>query len=234
MSRRRPSAARRLRPFWFLIVMLIVLLGVGVYLFARWPAFEPHTIEVEGNTVVGKDAILQSAQINLLQNIWLQNTHAMAERIEAIPYIDTAVVHRQPPGTIVIVVTERVPFAVLDTDGTQEVVDRTLRILRGAGPQDRQLPVLVVHRDENARALADAAREAQAAHLVPESLAYDRFGDLTMTMRDGIAVLFGDPSTVPQKAPLVEPILEKVDRGKRRVTAIDLRALTTPVVIYAR
>lgn len=234
MSRRRPSAARRLRPFWFLIVMLIVLLGVGVYLFARWPAFEPHTIEVEGNTVVGKDAILQSAQINLLQNIWLQNTHAMAERIEAIPYIDTAVVHRQPPGTIVIVVTERVPFAVLDTDGTQEVVDRTLRILRGAGPQDRQLPVLVVHHDENARALADAAREAQAAHLVPESLAYDRFGDLTMTMRDGIAVLFGDPSTVPQKAPLVEPILEKVDRGKRRVTAIDLRALTTPVVIYAR
>ena len=214
--------------------MLIVLLGVGVYLFARWPAFEPHTIEVEGNTVVGKDAILQSAQINLLQNIWLQNTHAMAERIEAIPYIDTAVVHRQPPGTIVIVVTERVPFAVLDTDGTQEVVDRTLRILRGAGPQDRQLPVLVVHHDENARALADAAREAQAAHLVPESLAYDRFGDLTMTMRDGIAVLFGDPSTVPQKAPLVEPILEKVDRGKRRVTAIDLRALTTPVVIYAR
>jgi len=214
--------------------MLIVLLGVGVYLFARWPAFEPHTIEVEGNTVVGKDAILQSAHINLLQNIWLQNTHAMAERIEAIPYIDTAVVHRQPPGTIVIVVTERVPFAVLDTDGTQEVVDRTLRILRGAGPQDRQLPVLVVHHDENARALADAAQEAQAAHLVPESLAYDRFGDLTMTMRDGIAVLFGDPSTVPQKAPLVEPILEKVDRGKRRVTAIDLRALTTPVVIYAR
>ena len=94
--RRRASPARQLRPFWFLIAVLAVLVVLGAYVLASWPALYPHTIEVNGNRTVAKDAIVERARVDLARNMWLQNTHAMAARIESLPYIDRAFVHRRP------------------------------------------------------------------------------------------------------------------------------------------
>ncbi|MGC2128836.1 MAG: hypothetical protein WA629_01960, partial [Candidatus Aquilonibacter sp.] len=63
--RRRASPARRLRPFWFLIAIAVVLAGIGGYVLATWPALYPHTIEVDGNHTVLKQAIMDRAQIDL-------------------------------------------------------------------------------------------------------------------------------------------------------------------------
>lgn len=234
MKRRRATPAQRLRPFWFLIAFLVALVAVGAYLFSLSHMFYPHTIDVAGNRVVSKDAILDAAQIELNRNIWLQNTGAMKQRIEAIPYVDTVAIHRHLPGAIAIDVTERTPFAVLDANGTRDLVDRTLRVLRPAGPQDAALPVLITSRGLDTQTLAMAAEASEAANLQPAAVAYDKYGDVDMTLRGGIRVLLGDPSTAAQKMPLVAPILAKVDRGKRRVVAVDLRAMTTPVVEYAK
>ncbi|MGD0969361.1 MAG: FtsQ-type POTRA domain-containing protein [Candidatus Aquilonibacter sp.] len=232
--RRRASPARRLRPFWFLIAMLVALAAIGGYLFSLSHTFYPHTIDVSGNRIVSKDAILDAAQIELNRNIWLQNTGAMRQRIEAIPYIDTAAVHRHFPGAISIDVTERAPFAVIGTGSTRDVVDRTLRVLRPAGPQDAMLPLLVASAGQNTQTLCATEEAAQSAGLQATVLRFDTYGDVEMTLRGGIRVLFGDPSTVAQKVALIHPILEKVEQGKRKVVAIDLRALSTPVVVYAK
>ncbi|MBV8148438.1 MAG: hypothetical protein JO092_05045, partial [Candidatus Eremiobacteraeota bacterium] len=44
--------------------------------------------------------------------------------------------------------------------------------------------------------------------------------------------LFGDDADLTKKAALVNPILAQVDRGRRRISALDLRAPGTPVVVY--
>jgi cell division protein FtsQ len=234
VRRRRATPAQRLRPFWFLIAIVVALLAIGAYLFSTAHAFYPHTIDVTGNRVVSKDAILGAAQIELNRNIWLQNTAAMTKRIEAIPYIDTAAVRRLLPGAISIDVKERTPFAVLDTGGTRELVDHAMRVLRPATPDDAALPVLIAKNQQDAEALAVALEAAQIAHLEPASLDFDKYGDVEMTMEGGIRVYFGDPSTVAQKVTLVQPILAKVERGNRKVAALDLRAMTTPVVEYVK
>jgi cell division protein FtsQ len=234
MRRRRATPTQRLRPFWFLTAIIVALLVIGGYLFSLSHAFYPHTIDVSGNRVVSKDAIVAAAQIQLDRNIWLQNTAAMTKRIEAIPYIETAAVHRHMPSTISIDVKERTPFAVLDTNGTRELVDHTMRVLRPATPDDATLPVLVASSPQDAQALAVALEAALVAHLEPASLDLDKYGDVEMTLHGGIRVLFGDLSTVAQKVTLVQPILEKVERGSRKVAALDLRAMTTPVVVYAK
>ncbi len=234
MKRSRATPAQRVRPYWVLIAIVLALLVVGGYLFSLSHTFYPHTIDVSGNRVVSKDAILEAAQIGLNRNIWLQNTAAMTERIEAIPFIDTAAVRRHFPGAISVAVTERTPFAVLDAGATRELVDRTLRVLRPAGPDDTMLPVLVTANGQDMQTLADAEEAAERAHLDPALLDYDKYGDVEMTLRGGIRVLFGDPATVPQKVSLVQPILTKVERGNRRIAAIDLRAMTTPVVEYVK
>jgi hypothetical protein len=73
-----------------------------------------------------------------------------------------------------------------------------------------------------------------AAHVAPVALRSDRFGGLVATMRDGVQVLFGNGADLARKLALVEPILAQVVHGSRRVTAIDLRAPDTPVVVYGR
>jgi cell division septal protein FtsQ len=72
------------------------------------------------------------------------------------------------------------------------------------------------------------------ARLGVSSLEHDKFGDLVVTLHDGIRVLFGDGSDLAQKIPLVEPILTQVGRAGRPIAAIDLRAPKTPVVEYKK
>jgi len=246
-TRRRKPPGRVVRPFWFIIVVLAVLVVIGIYGLSTWPALYPHTINVFGNRVVSESEIVSRAQINLTRNMWMQNTGAMVGRIEAIPYIESARIHRQPPDTMLIYVTERAPYAVVDDRGQRVTIDKTMRVLQQGAPLDSPftLPVLEVtaptldapgstFANANVATLVGCAGDFAAAHLDAATLSFDRYGDVVVTLRSGIRVLLGDPTTVAPKVMLVGPILAKVEHGRRRVAALDLRAITTPVVVYAK
>ena len=243
--RRKKTAVARLRPFWVLVLLLFAVATLGAYFFATWPALRPHAIVVEGNHVVPKDAILNAARIDSQTNVWLQNTRAMKKRIEAIPYVDAASVHRRPPATFVIGVTERVPFARLVTSAGTVIVDRDLRALQEAQATFDALPAFLERTAPEPRlgtsltqspivALRDDEEALANAHIEATSLEHDKFGDLVVTLHDGVRVLFGDESDLAKKIPLVEPILTQVGRSGRSISAIDLRAPKTPVVVYKK
>lgn len=242
--RRRKSAATRLRPFWFLIAVLAVLAGFGVYWLATWPALRPHTVRVQGNHVVSSDAIIKAAHIDLQRNVWLQNGSAMSARVAAIPYIASATVRRIPPSTIHIDVTERTPFAVVETASEPVVVDRELRVLQKA-PAHADLPAIVAPSlpgavpgtfltDPAVMQLRTDLEDLRAGGVDAVRVSDDRFGDAQAVLRDGVVVLFGDETDFKKKIALVEPILEQVGRKHRPIATIDLRALRTPVVVYKR
>jgi len=243
--RRKKTAVARLRPFWFLVLLLFAVATFGAYFLATWPALRPHAIVVEGNHVVTRDAILDAARIDVHTNAWLQNTRAMTQRIEAIPYVDVASVHRRPPSTFVIDVTERVPFARLVTADGVVIVDRTLRALQALEPSFGGLPAFVdktlsephlgaTVTEPELIALRDDEEALANARLAAISLEHDKFGDLVVTLHDGVRVLFGDESDLAKKIPLVEPILTQVGKSGRSISAIDLRAPKTPVVVYKK
>jgi cell division septal protein FtsQ len=175
-------------------------------------------------------------------NMWLQNGRAIARRVEAIPYVETAHVHRFPPATVLISVTERTPFAVVISDGQSMLVDRHLRVLAPqydatALPQLTLPPgvgldpgTFVARKD--ASALAADYDAMIAGHVVPLELHYDKFGGLVATVRGGIEILLGDDGDLSKKLPLVDPILAQVVRKERKVRQVDLRAPNTPVVVY--
>ena len=240
--RRRPSPVRRIRPFWFLVIVLFALGAIGSYLLLTWPALDPHTIEVRGNHVVPSATVVARAHINLTQNMWLQNTGAMTRRIEAIPYIGNAYVRRRPPDKIAIAVTERTPYAVVRSGEKDVTIDSTLRVLQ-IGAASEALPVLEQSEmplpvpganfvQTSVGELAQVLERAQGAGLDPKALGYNRFGDITITLVSGVRVLIGDESDLDKKLALVDPILTQAAHG-RRITTVDLRALSTPVVVYA-
>ncbi len=240
--RSKATTAARLRPFWVLIVLGVLLVGGLTVFCITWPGFAPKTVTVGGNKVVPRAQIVGRAGVSTHLNLWLQNPHAIASRIEAIPYVERADVHRVPPATIAIWVTERTPFAVLRSGGDEVIVDRTLRVLGPVQP-GIVLPVFDLGKAPlpvpgtfvtaaGAVALRNDYDALVGAHVIPVSLAFDRFGGLVATMSNGIKVLLGDDDDLAAKVRLIDPILAQVVRRSRRVAALDLRASGTPVLVY--
>jgi cell division protein FtsQ len=224
------------------ISLIAALVVIVLTLAASWSGFDPGKISVSGNHRVTRDEIVTRARIAPHLSIWLQNTRAIATRIEGIPYIETARVHRVPPSSLRIVVAERVPFAVLLSESDGAIVDRNLRVLEPAY-ENLSLPVLAMEsemaftpgeyvRAREATDLRDAYQAIASRGMVPSELAFDRFGGLVVTMRDGLRLLLGGENDLGKKLTLVDAILAQVVRGQRRVAAIDVRAPGAPVLVY--
>jgi cell division protein FtsQ len=224
-------------------IALAGLIAVAAGAFASsWPGFDPKNVEVVGNRRVSTEQILRAAGVAPHISIWLQNTGAIARRIESIPYIGAAWIHRIPPASLRIAVKEREPFAILSSAPGAAIVDRGLRVLEPA-VGDESLPELVVRpglalepgnfvATREGAELRDAYDAIAARRIEPRELAFDRYGGLVVTMHDGMRLLFGQDNDLGQKLTLVDAILAQVVRGQRRVAAIDVRAPAAPVVVY--
>jgi cell division protein FtsQ len=225
-----------------LIAVCAVLALVALGLAASWPGFDPKSVAVTGNERVARTEILDRAAVASDQSMWFQSLGAMRARIETIPYIASASVRRLPPASIVIVVSERTPFAVVRSGDDAAVVDRGLRVLQAATGEE-SLPVFSVKpgvmltpgeflTQDGIITLRDDYEAMIAAHVSARELELDRFGGLVATVRGGIRVLLGDENDFGKKLALVDPILSQVVSNQRQVAAIDLRAPAAPVIVY--
>lgn len=234
---------RRARPFWFALALVAVLLAIAGYRIEAWRGFLPRSVTVTGNHVVPTSEIVQRARISRTENLWLQNTRAAAARIEAIPYIKTASLHRGLPARLRIVVAERVPQVQIAYGAARVLADGDLRILGPAGTADA-LPLLVgsglrppagtfVHDPSLTSLLRDEEALAQA-HVVVAVLRHDRYGDLVAQTPQGVRLLLGDDADLAQKTALIEPLLSQIGGQGRPIAAVDLRAPDAPVVVYKK
>lgn len=236
------SAASRIRPFWIVIALGAAFwLAVAAFL-ATWPGFNPDHVTVTGNRRVSSGEILRIADIARNRSIWLDDTRDIAARVRTIPYVGTASVHRVPPASLTIAVGERVPFAVLKSGGQSAVVDRALRVLSPAAG-DEPLPSLVLtsRRDlvpgtfvtaHDAVVLRDVYTTMVSNRLIPTTLAFDRYGDVVASISGGPQLLLGEPAGVAGKVRLINAILAQLVRGRRSVSAVDVRAPATPIIVY--
>jgi cell division protein FtsQ len=241
-KRVKRSAAARIRPFWIMFALAGILSVAAGAFFTRWSGFDPSHVAVTGNRRVPSGEILRVADIPANRSIWLENTAAIAARIRAIPYVGMASIHRLPPASLTIAVSERVPFAVLTSDGQSVVVDRELRVLSPAA-DDELLPAfaLTLHGSlapgtfvtaHDAFVLRDVYATMTSAGLPPATLAFDRYGDLSASISGGPRLLLGQPDDIVRKVRLIHAILAQVVRRQQSVSAIDVRAPATPVVVY--
>ncbi len=227
-----------MRQFWVVAVAALVLAGAVGYLVVAWPGFRPRHVRVIGNRIVPTAEILARAGVDPHRNVWLQNTGAMARRIESIPYVLTARVHRRPPATVIIDVTERKPFANLRALRDVALVDASLRVLQlGEGSSLPTLAyageiALVPGRTVDAESIR-TLREillALRAHDVDATEVSLTAGEVTAILPGGVRVLLGDEIAAPSATALVEPILTRFALLGRPVRVLDLRSPTTPVV----
>jgi hypothetical protein len=243
--RRKPSLAARLRPFWILAALVLALVAGGADALANAPWFSLARvgIDVPIGAPVSAAQIRAAAAIPPKANVWLLRTGAIARRIEAIPYVDRASIHRGqlPQPFVEIGVTVRRPSACVRAAARSVTIDATARVLQNgcalpaaaqidAGRAAVPAPGATIA-DRDIGRLLDDARILAGAKLALRALRRDRWGGLEAVDTSGVTIRFGEDGDLAKKAALVGPVRAGMGT-KRRLVAIDLRAPGTPTVEY--
>ena len=131
-----------------LFAVVVLLLGfsalfmVGYAAVTRTDYFRADAIQVKGMSRLTKSAVLGQAGIRKGDNLLALNLSLTRKRLLAHPWIATAYVAREIPGTIRIEITEHQALAVLDL-GRKFLINTHGRIFKEYNPDDpRDLPLV--------------------------------------------------------------------------------------------
>jgi hypothetical protein len=241
--RSRPSLAARIRVYWIVLAVAVTLGAWTAWTLATLPAFHLQSLTVSDLEHVDRAQVVARAAIDPEANVWLLDTHAAERRIEAIPYVQSAQIHRALPARVRIEVVERTPEACVRFAGSAgATVDAALRVLaRGCADaplrfydvraRGRATPGAFLQNVELRRLQGDE-RTLTALGANYRRFDHDGFGGLRAVMPGGVVVLFGDEDDLPLKQRLVNPILTRLGARGAEVAALDLRAADAPVVVY--
>lgn len=142
-----PTAARR-HTSWRRRAIAAAALTVQVGLLAlalMLPGFQVHKVTVVGTHLLTTGAVVTAADVPE-QSIWTINGAAIQSRVQALPWVASAVVTTELPATVEISVVERAPMLRIRRDGTDTLVASDGATLPGvdATPAARSgIPVLI-------------------------------------------------------------------------------------------
>ncbi len=153
-----------------------------------------------------------------------------AERnVEALPFVETAIVQRHLPGTVLISIVERTPFAVWQNQGRFVLIDRTGKVVQNQGLSGKdadafaRLPLVV-----GPGAAPAAGRLIDALEQTPsikgQVVAMVRVGQRrwNLTLRNGCIVLLPEDEELPALRRLAD--MEQAHKlFERPLVAIDMR-----------
>lgn len=229
----REQGRRRLR-ILIGVVSVIVTLGLA-WVVIESPIYDVDHIRVTGATHTSVSAIQAASGIRRRDALLFADTGRVTSRIEALPWVDRAVVHKVFPGTVTVAVTERVPVAWVRTSPTSvATLDGTGRVLGlaatppqavieigGLGalpaPGRRVASAFVVH------ALTRLS-PALSAQVISATWAA---GELTLHLATGPEVRLGRPDQLRAKSDSAEVVLARPEAA--HVAYVDVRVPAAPV-----
>jgi cell division protein FtsQ len=222
-----------------LLLTTTLLLVVGANVWKT--SLKVRRVEVQGNRLVGTNEVLQLAQISTGTPLYNADLSVIQRNVSSHHYVKDVVVERDLPGTVRVVVRERVPIAIvtrsetvyLDEDGV--VLPRTiaktlfdLPVISGV-PAALSMPLGSRTKQED---VAEALEILSALRLLSRELSHNisevrlRDGhDLVLFAAEGgIPIIFGRGETA-QKLVRLENFWNTIvrTRGPQHLQYVDLR-----------
>ncbi len=108
------------KPGWkilgaLLLVAIIMAAGWGARAGARKMAFfRVRTVEIRGTRYLQPNEILARLQIDTLTSLW-DDLEPLRQRVRRHPQVSDVRIERRPPGTVVVIVQENLPVALIQT-----------------------------------------------------------------------------------------------------------------------
>jgi len=231
----RPSRAR-----W----PATILVGLALIAAAGWwvtttAVFDMRTLMVIGNRHLSDAQVARLAGLSRTTNVMWLRTGALANRIERDPWVLRARVSRTLPGTVSVSIQERRPVAVVEAGRALVLVSGDGVILGEARGKVR-LPMIALAgvrvtmggRVSGSPALLVVARSLPTGvRSKVARITRTGPGGLTLILRNGAHVLYGDASEPEAKAQALSSLLSWTSERGIEADYIDVRTPAAPAVL---
>jgi cell division protein FtsQ len=244
IRRRRIDVAReagRRRLWWILIVGGVVVVALVVLGLLTSRLFGVRTVDVTGTRYTTQAELKPIVDGIKGDPVLTLDIDAIRHRLEALPYVERAAVATKFPHTVRIDIVEREPAAAYaGDDGKWRVIDDSGSVIAVLDGQPADYPAIAGTGGDllaGQRAPAAFAAAADLARWAPDEIRklIDSFtvsdgGDLTMTLKGGTQVAFGDPSSkMTEKLTVMLTLLHKYNLAK--LASVNVSDYSNPGVL---
>ena len=222
-----------------------LLLGVVLFLLIMGVLFLPIPlghITLSGNTALSMEDVVFEGGIRQPINVFQINTSELENRLRHDVRVESAVVQREFPFTLTVIVKDRIPvavvqgeysYAVVDKDGF--VIDSVQAIRQVDVPMitGRKLGNLLlgdhVTQEDVLKALVFLGRLSDDGQKVFSEINIGNAQNIMAYTRDGITVRLGDGSDMEERAKLAENMVGDVKARGLSVEYLDAN-LVSPFI----
>ncbi len=206
------AGPRRRGRVWLIVAAALIVVILLAWLVAFSPVLGASKIVVRGNHTLSAAQIRSAASIRSGAPLVRLDTSAAARRVEALPDVASAEVSVSYPNSVTITVVERVAVGYLDQGTGALLVDHTGHQFRAVATPPAGLPRFDVPAGQPGVVVGQAVATAAGA-LSPQVLAQlsairaSEPDAITLVLRDGRTVFWGDATRSADKARLLPTLL---------------------------
>ncbi len=240
-------------PFFLRYFFLFCALFLFLKLFFHLPAYlssPPDTIRINGNQILSEDTVLKYLNLDAEKPWFSLDPYELSVQLRNHPWIERALVHRTPPFTVDVNVTERVPTAFLKTADNLFLLGKDYLVLKRLHLSSSwDLPIIVNHKlkkiNQGERLQPrDLKRAFQLISLlkidktlpldaVSEIIVTDPFNIIIISSPDGIRIKFGFEN-FERKLDSLARLMPQIYKNLKRIEYIDLRSIRGATIKYKK
>jgi cell division protein FtsQ len=209
------------------VLVVIVVLTGGVAL-THTALFSAKTIRVRGASHLSQADVLRLAGVQPDTNVFYLDTEAARARLVANSWVASATVTRKLPSTVEITVEEVRPIGVTASADSPMLLGQDGTVL-GPAPAATRLPVVGKAGESSVRdgaTVLGAMAKPFLGRIAAVDVAAD--GTITLTLRDGVTVTFGDAGEAIRKARALRAVLAWARSQPIGVVSIDVSSPAVP------
>jgi cell division protein FtsQ len=237
-KRRRTVNGKRLA---LAIVLLALLIEVGIAAFTS-PWLDVKRIQVIGIKTIPSADILSHINLGPHANIFRLHKRAIESDIRLNPVVAMVEIHRRPPGTIVVMITERKASFLLESRGTLFQVDASGVPFRLVGDNPGGLPIIAYELSHGVilgrslknpqfigamQALA-IAREKKISRV--SRISVDQTGDLCLNVSDEFDIKLGRAEQLPDKLGTAAQVIDQYPDLRKHGGYLDFTCAEAPAL----
>ena len=183
-----------------------------------------QTIEVQGRAHTPKDVLMAAAELTLGQPMLAISLPDLHDRLATIGWVREVAIEKRMPSTIRLLLTERMPMALLQTEAGHRVIDENGDIIVGADPSafGHLTVVAGLEAAPNAAPLLNILRTEPELFAEVWAVTFQSERRWDVHLRNGIRVRLPetDPRTAWSKLAIIDHSKRITDRD---LAVIDLR-----------
>jgi len=240
----RVERKRRRRVVFFRLVLLLTLIVIAISYAFKADFFTIGLINIEGNSVLTNNLIVNASRINLGENIFRIKTSDSKNEIESLPYIKNVRIKRKLPDTINIAIEERVAVVQIKTLANYILIDDEGFILEIIDNRVDNLPCFVgfeikdikpgtnINQNDLGLKVMDFVSEEDVLRILKKANTLTYASDeINIELIDGISVAFGPLVNVKYKLRLLDKILIDIEKKQIACNLIIMNKGENPIIV---